>query len=412
LKILLVHKFFHMTGGTEQYFRNLAAILEQRGHQTIPFALEHPNNPKTPYAKYFLENLDYRERSRTYAARNIFRILARTVYSWEARAKIEALIGDTAPDVAHVQSIEHHISPSVLHSLRKYNVPIVQSVNHYKLVCASYRLFIDREGVCERCLYGKHYHVALTRCVKDSLPASVLATLEMYVHGWLKIYHLVDRFIVSSRFMETRLLEAGYPACKLVRLLNPLDLTEYTPSYDFGDYILYFGRLDPEKGVMTLVQAMAQIPEIKLIIVGDGSQLEMIRNWVKDSGIDNIELVGPKWGEELKPYLAMARLVVVPSVWYEPSPMVIYQAFATGKPVIGSNTGGIPDLLTDETGLLFEAGNVEDLVIKIVSLAFDDERLHSMGRAARRWAEVNLDPDCYYDTIMQLYAEVIEEKSR
>jgi glycosyltransferase involved in cell wall biosynthesis len=402
-----------MTGGTEKYFRDLAAILEDHGHQTIPFTLEHPNNPDTPFAKYFLKNLDYREPSKIYRLRNAVRILARTLYSWEARHKIEALIRDTNPDVAHLQSIEHHISPSILHSLRKYNIPVVQSINTYKLVCASYRLYLfDRGETCERCLYGNHYHAVVTRCVKGSLFASFLAMLEMYLHGWLRIYHLVDRFIVPNRFMEAKLLGAGYPIQRIVKLLNPLQLADYTASYTFGDYILYFGRVDPEKGVTTLVQAMRRFPNLRLIVVGSGTQSEELINWIRKNGVGNVEFVGPKWGDDLIPYLTRARLVVVPSVWYEPSPMVIYQALATGKPVIGSDIGGIPDLLTEETGLLFEPGSVEDLAEKIESLAFDDKRLGSMGRAARHWAEVNLDPERYYDSLMQLYSQVIEEKAR
>jgi glycosyltransferase involved in cell wall biosynthesis len=304
VKILLVHKFLRMTGGTEQCFRNLAAILEDQGHQTIPFAPEHPDNPDTPYARYFLKDLDYREPSKLYRLRNAPRMIRRTLYSWEARRQIEALIRDTRPDVAHLQSIEHHISPSILHSLRKYGIPAVQSTNTYKLVCASYRLYLlDRAEICERCLYDKHYQAALTRCVKGSLPASLLAMIEMYLHGWLRIYQLVDRFIVSNRFMEAKLLGAGYPAGKIIRLLNPLDLAQYTPCYELGDHILYFGRIDPEKGVTTLVQAMRRLPRLKLVVVGDGSQLEQVQEWARNNQADNVELVGAKWGNELTPYL-------------------------------------------------------------------------------------------------------------
>lgn len=412
MKVLLAHKFFHMIGGTEKYFQDLAAILKDHGHQTIPFALKHPDNPDTPFARYFLKNLDYREPSIIYRLENAGRILTRTLYSWEARRKIEALIKDATPDIAHLQSIEHHISPSILHSFRKYNIPVIQSINTYKLVCASYRLYLLDSGQnCNRCLYGKHYHAVLTRCVKSSLPASFLAMIEMYFHSWLNIYHLVDRFIVPNRFMETTLLEAGYTARKIVRLLNPLQLKDYTPHYELGDYILYFGRLDPEKGVMTLVQAMKRLPNMKLIVVGSGSQIEEIINWVRENELKNVELVGPQWGDDMMRYLAGARLVVVPSLWHEPSPMVIYQTLATGKPVIGSNIGGIPDLLTEETGLLFQPGNVEDLTDTLESVVFDDDRLRSMGHAARRWAEINLDPEHYYCSLMQLYSQVIEEKA-
>ena len=348
MKILLVHKFLRMTGGTEQYFRNLTAILKDHGHRTIPFALEHPDNPDTPYARYFLKDLDYREPSKLYRLRNAPRMIGRTLYSCEARRHIEALIRDTKPDIAHLQSIEHHISPSILHSLRKYGIPAVQSINTYKLVCASYRLYLlDRAEICERCLYGKHYQAALTRCVKGSLPASLLAMIEMYLHEWLRIYHLVDRFIVSNRFMEAKLLEAGHPAEKIVRLLNPLDLAQYTPCYELGDHILYFGRIDPEKGVTTLVQAMRRLPRLKLVVVGDGSQFEQVREWVRDNQADNVELVGAKWGDELAPYLSKARLVVVPSIWWENAPLVIQEAFQHRRPVIASGIGGMAEMVKD-----------------------------------------------------------------
>lgn len=400
-----------MTGGTEKYFRDLSAILENRGHEVIYFSLKHPDNPYTPFEKYFLENIDYRVHSKMYKIRNIARIIGRTIYSFEAKRKIEALIRDTKPDIAHIQSIEHHISPSILHSFTNNNIPVIQSVNTYKMVCASYRLYLlEKNAICTSCLYGKHYHAPLKRCIKGSLSASTLGMIEMYIHGLMKIYHLIDRFIVPNRFMEEKLIGAGYPGRKIVRLLNPLYLEEYNPSYDFDDYILYFGRIDPEKGVMDLVKAMKLVPKARLIVIGSGTEVPNITRWIKDHAVNNVEFIGPKWGSDLLPYLSRARLVVVPSIWHEPSPMVIYQSLATGKPVIGANTGGIPDLITEETGLLFEPGNIDDLARKIESLVFDDNRLRHMGRAARQWAEANLHSDRYYASLMQLYADAMQEK--
>lgn len=397
-----------MTGGTEKYFRDLSTVLTEHGHETIPFALQHPDNPPTPYDEYFLPPIDYGVTSTKYRVKNTMRILGRTLYSWEARHYMDRLINDVHPDIAHLQSIEHHISPSIIHSLRKNGIPIVQSINTYKLVCGSYRLYHFREQqICQRCLYGKHYHAFLTRCVKDSRAASLLATMEMYLHDAMKIYGEVDRFIVPNSFLASHLIKAGYPEQKIVKLRNPLSLRDYTPSYQFEDYILYFGRIDPEKGVDTLVRAMQFLPRLCLVVVGDGQDREALEEWSKSNGVTNVNFVGPKWDAELQPYLSAARLVVVPSKWLEPSPYVIYQSFATGKPVVGARIGGIPELITPETGLLFEPDNVEDLVTTLESVAFDDEKLKIMGKAARRWAEENLDPQRYYEDIIHVYQTLL-----
>lgn len=406
MKIVLAHKFLHLTGGTEQYFRDLSAILESHGHETIPFALDDPKNPDTPYRKYFLPTIDYRNTSKRYRLRNLGRIVGRTLYSFEAKRYMDRLVREQKPDIAHLQSIEHHISPSILHTLRRRRVPMVQSVNTYKHVCASYRLYLfDRHETCQRCLYGKHYHAALTRCVKGSMAASVLAMIEMYLHGLMKVYHLIDRFIVPNRFMERQMLGAGYDPRKLVRLLNPLSLEQYEVGDAMDDFILYFGRIDPEKGVMTLIEAMAKLPKLRLVVVGDGQQMDDCVAAAKQRGPGNVEFVGPKWGDELKPYLLRCRLVVVPSLWFEPSPYVIYQALASGKAVVASEMGGMPDLITPETGRLAPAGDAGALAGRLESIAFDDAKLREMGRAARRWAEVNLSPATYYEKLMDVYEQ-------
>jgi glycosyltransferase involved in cell wall biosynthesis len=408
MKIILGHKFLYPVGGTEIYFQNLRDILEQRGHATIPFAIQDERNPPSDYADYFLKPLDFSDASTSYKIKQFGRIVSRSLYSTEARQKIGRLIEDTSPDVAHLQVIENHMSPSMIDELVARGIPAVQSVNTYKHVCASSRLYlVDSHEICTRCQGGKHYHATLSRCVKGSLAASALATAEMYLHETLlKTYRKLDRLIVPNQFLEDKLAEAGYPREKLARLRNPFDLGQTTPRYSSDNYLLYFGRVEPEKGVLDLVKAMQQTPGEQLIVVGDGAQLPECQQWVDEQGMGNVQFLGPKWGSELEPILLNCRAVVVPSLWYEPSPYVIYQALAAGKPVIGNRVGGIPDLINEETGLLADPGNIDQLAKQINDLGRSPTRAAEMGRSARDWAERELSPASYYEKIMAVYRDI------
>lgn len=408
MKIILAHKFLHMMGGTEVYFKNLAELLHKHGHSTIPFAIKDERNPKNDFQQYFPESLDFRGTTLTYKIRNFSRIIARTLYSPEARHKMAALIEHQQPDIAHLQCIENHISPSIVDALHQHNIPMVQSVNTYKHVCTSYRLYrTDIHEVCTRCVGGHHYHALLNRCVKGSAFGSALGMLEMYLHqSLMRIYHQIDRFIVPNSFMANKMYEGGYAREKVITLRNPFHVESIKPCYSNRDYFLYFGRVEPEKGVVNLVKAMQFLKKSRLVVVGDGSDMNNCLKAVKEYNVENIDFVGPKWGDQLTPYLQNCTAVVVPSLWHEPSPYVIYQALAQGKPVIGSRVGGIPDLITEDTGRLFNPLDIEDLAQKMESIFIKPEQSIEMGKAARYWAEKELSPQSYYKEIMGIYTDL------
>jgi glycosyltransferase involved in cell wall biosynthesis len=409
MRIVVAHKFAHVVGGAEEYIRQQRNVMERHGHEVIPFAQRDLAQPSA-FDRYFLEPLELRSSHWGYKVANAGRIVARTLYSLEARRRIGALVRDLAPDVAHLHAIENHISPSILHELVRRGVPIVQSVNNYKQVCASFRLYLqDRGQVCERCAPGRYLPVLATRCVKGSLPASLLATLEMYLHqSLLHIYRHVDRFVVPNAFVAGRLLRAGHAPQKVVTLRNPFDLRESPPADGAGEHVLFFGRIEPEKGLPTLLRAMARVRSQRLVVVGDGTQAAACRALARQAGLGNVEFVGPRWGADLVPYLHGCRCVVVPSLWFEPSPYVVYQALAAARPVVAADIGGLPDLLTAETGILFPPGDDAALAEALATLGGDAARARAMGRAARRWAEVHLDVQAYYEGIMAVYGALLD----
>lgn len=119
-------------------------------------------------------------------------------------------------------------------------------------------------------------------------------------------------------------------------------------------------------------------------------------------------------GKELGDVTRNARAVVVPSEWYENAPISILEAFAYGKPVIGARIGGIPEMIDDgKNGLLYESGNVDDLAEKINEfLGCSNSYIVDMGKAARKNAEENYNPEMHYEKLIDVYQNAISMKAR
>ena len=122
----------------------------------------------------------------------------------------------------------------------------------------------------------------------------------------------------------------------------------------------------------------------------------------------NIEFLGAKWGDELEDILYNAKYVVVPSVWYENFPYVILQSFAAGVPVIGSNRGGIPELLNNERGLLFNPEDISSLEMAINTLNEDQILSKNIELNGRKYLIENFNDQKFYKSIMNNYKIVLE----
>jgi len=185
----------------------------------------------------------------------------------------------------------------------------------------------------------------------------------------------------------------------------------YTPAYGAQeDAVVYFGRLSPEKGLFTLLQAARNLPA-QVKIIGDGPLRQVLEERVAQEGLANVDFLGYRSGQDLQEAIRSAAAVVLPSEWYENNPRTVIEAFALGKPVIGSRIGGIPELVRDgETGFTFEPGNAEDLREKIVLLARSPRLAEEMGRRAREIVEEELSPERHYEGLMQIYRRAAEKK--
>lgn len=191
-------------------------------------------------------------------------------------------------------------------------------------------------------------------------------------------------------------------------LRNPFDTKKNLLRGETGKYLLYFGRIVDEKGVDVLIEAAALAPEIELVIVGDGPDKQKLAEQAADMGLSNVRFVGAKWGDELNDYLRHCRCVIVSSLWHENFPYVILQAFAAGKSVIGSNRGGISELIQDEKhGLVYEANDPGALAAVMHKMMINPDMAHQMGERARCYVEDEFNDDTFYKQLMSIYQEAL-----
>lgn len=414
MKILMVDKYFFVKGGAERYMFELSKVLEANGHEVIPFAMRHPDNFESGYSSFFPDNIDYNVESFWSKASTFLQASGRMVYSRDARRKMEQLIAEVQPDIAHVHMIDHQLSPSILLPLKKNGIPIIQTVHQYKLVCPNYKLYNPATGkICEKCLDGNLLHPITERCHKNSIVASTLIAIESSIHRALRIYEKnIDIFHVPSHFMGRKFRQAGIGEDKIRHLFYTIQIQKYTPNFEPGNYLLYFGRLSHEKGILTLLKAAKSYPDAPIHIVGDGPQRLDLENFVVEKRLKNVKFMGLKSGAELESLVKNARAVIVPSEWYDNSPLVIYESFAYGKPVIAAKMGGMPELVEhQENGLLFEAGNVEELTECMQQLWLHPQQASVYGKAARAKAEREFGPEVHYQKIYEWYQELVNKST-
>jgi glycosyltransferase involved in cell wall biosynthesis len=404
MRVLAANKYYFVKGGAERYAFELARILEERGHEVVPFAMDDPRNEPTDWSDAFVSHEPFED-----GAPALARLAAagRVLYSWEARRKIEALVDRAKPDVAHLHNIAHQLSPSILHGLASRGVPVVQTLHDYKLVCPNYQMFVGG-ATCERCETFRYYEAVLHRCMRGSLAASALVAFEAYLHRLAGTYlRNVDLFIAPSMSLRRRMMAHGVPGDSIVHLPYAIALDKYAPRYDPAGYAVYFGRLCVGKGLRTLVRALHRFPELPFKVVGSGPMREGLEELAE--GLPNVEFTGYMTGERLQTVVRDALFSVVPSECFENSPLAVYESFALGTPVIGSTIGGIPELVTrGETGLHFTTGDDAALAEAMRELARDRARAVEMGRAARRRVETEYGPDRHYESITSIYERVIQ----
>ena len=426
MRILLVNKFHYRKGGAETYYLTVGSELERMGHEVAYFSMRHPDNLPCKWDKYFVTQREYNNvKNPLKAARDGMAL----IYSPEAKRNFQALCEEFRPDVVHLNNVHRQITLSILDApyLRENRVPVFYTAHDYVTVCPGY-LMLDGDGrVCDACLEdGRYRHCIENRCVKGSRAKSALAAMEASFNRAHKSNQRIDRAIAPSRFMRSKLIEGGWPEGKVVFLQNFADDAILDRASNAGadatdrenPYLLFFGRLSVEKGVDTLLRAFdaasPNLPQnMRLVVVGDGPDAAEFKALA--SSLDcasRIEFAGYQTGDALQSYVERASLAISSSRCRENMPYSIVEAFAAGTPVVGTNIGGIPELVDEgNTGFICESGDIQsmaDAILRGASAFLEQPAYARLQHNCRSYVMDNCSREKFMSDLVNLYKESID----
>lgn len=402
MTILQVNKFYYRRGGADHHFFDLMDLLESKGHKVIAFSMKDKRNYPSAYQKYFVSHAEFGG-----GGWNAVASSGRIIYSREAKKNITALVKDEKPKVAHLHLIYHHLSPSILVALKETGVKTVMTVHDWKPICPAYSLFTEGE-VCERCRGGHYIQCFKHRCIKNSRPASLLGSIEAYIHHAKRYYEdYIDLLIAPSEFVKEKFIYFGWPENK-IRVLphflpNNFPRVSAPPSIPNERRFAYIGRLSPEKGILELVNywIKAGWPYV-LDIFGDGPLKGQIARMI-DQGraASRVCLRGQMSRENIFGGLDHFTAIIMPSVCWETFGLTAIESFARGVPAIMSKRGAFIEL-AEKSG----AGILFDWREDNLHVALNEAENQIYRDRAVSYMSGHHMVDDYYDKLVRIYAEL------
>lgn len=333
-----------------------------------------------------------------------FKACAAAYYNRSAYREVARELAANRPDVMHVHNLYPMFSPAVLAAARRAEVPVVMTNHNYVLTCPMTH-HLRHSQVCEKCLGGREYHCVLNNCRSNLAESFAYASRSWFARRRRYFLDCVDAYVVLTDFARRQLVRGGFDPEKISVIPNPVDLSHEPGDAGSGGYVAFSGRMDHEKGVDTLLAAIRELPAIPVRLAGDGPLFEKLRTQAPS----NCKFLGRLDAAQMNDFYHRARMVVIPSRWYEGCPLVVSEAMSHAVPLVVSRMGGLPDLVGDgECGLVFTPNNVQELRDRIESLWHDRARCRKLGAAGRAKAAAHYSEEVYYQQLMVIYEKLIQ----
>ena len=257
MRILLAHNRYQQRGGEDVVFETERTLLEKAGHEVSVY--ERHNDEIDAYSVWELIDLS-----------------RRTIWATDSASSIREILAQAQPDVAHFYNTFPLISPAAYYTCASAGVPVVQTLPNYRLICPGADFLRDGE-TCELCVSKTITWPAVwNRCYRESLGGSAVVTAMLAFHRLANTWkQRVDTYIALTEFSRRKYIDGGLPAHKIVVKPNFIS-PDPGPRSEESDYALFVGRLSKAKGIATLLRAWEELPDIPLMVAGDGPLMAFV----------------------------------------------------------------------------------------------------------------------------------------
>jgi glycosyltransferase involved in cell wall biosynthesis len=410
MRIALVNYRYYVSGGPERYLFNIKDVLERKGHDVVPFSIKSSKNVPSPYEDDFLDTVD----DQTYFAQSkktlrvVLKSFTRMFYSFEAKKVFGKFLDKYKPDLVYIIHYHNKISPSVVDAAKARKIPVVHRISDFQYMCPNALFYNEKVGICEDCLNGHSLSCIKNKCVMNSRVYSAIKLAAKKLHDFLHTTKKIDAFVVPSSFTMKKLNQYGIPMEKLHHIPTFFNLKQDNPEVTYEPYFLFVGRLEKQKGLLTLLKAFVKTGyALKIIGFSNDGYEDELKAFL-DGKKHQVEFLGKMSFTEMEPYLKTCRCTIVPSEWYDNFPNVILESFAYKKAVIATDIGSLPELVVDgKTGCLFKYGDIDDLAAKTEFMLRDESGAKSMGENAFDSIREKYSPEAHYAQLMSLFKKVI-----
>ena len=384
----------NVLGGAEIVVQKMAKSMIERGHEVIVITTspdEEEHILEEDSVKIFQLNTTklyptYKQTEPQGVKKPLWHLF--DLWNGATLSAVKDILVRESVDIVHINNFKG-LSLSCFKAGKDLNIPVVYESHDFSLICPRANLIRGNNTLCENRNFICNEYVNIQRRLLDDNVDLLISPSQF----------MIDKFHDNNFFNNVRCVKI------------PLGV-EYSSNKTIKDYetidITYIGTLGKHKGVHTLITAFKDMDNenIKLHIIGKGYDEDEFKQLAMDD--DRIVFHGFVDNKDILKFYEQTNVFVIPSICYDNSPLVIYESFSTGTPVIGSNIGGIPELvMEDYNGFLFESNNPESLKKKLVKVIKNKELLKKLEDNAFNSLPDN-SMETMIDQIISEYTKLVE----